>query len=127
MQTSYFANLKNVKNPLSICGKAPDWYLGPQFKMLAPKYSFFAQYKAGEIDEAEYTVQFKKQVLAQLNPQWVYKLIVSQYGDDVTLLCYEKPGDFCHRHIVSAWLSEHNGIHITELELPQKSIPGVVW
>ena len=25
----------------------------------------------------------------------------------VTLLCYEKPDDFCHRHLVSKWFNEH--------------------
>ena len=23
---------------------------------------------------------------------------------DIALVCYEKPGDFCHRHLVSSWL-----------------------
>ena len=37
--TSYFANLKNLPDnvcPISICGKAPDWYKGLQYKKLAP-------------------------------------------------------------------------------------------
>lgn len=38
--TSYFANLKKLPDnvvPISICGKAPDWYSGLQYKKLAPK------------------------------------------------------------------------------------------
>ena len=39
--TSYFAKLKSLPEgiiPISICGKAPSWYEGAQFKVLAPKY-----------------------------------------------------------------------------------------
>ena len=39
--TSYFAKLKSLPEgtiPISICGKAPSWYQGAQFKVLAPKY-----------------------------------------------------------------------------------------
>jgi len=25
-------------------------------------------------------------------------------GMDIALVCYEKPGDFCHRHLVAEWL-----------------------
>ena len=42
--TSYFAKLKKLPDtivPISICGKAPDWYTGLQYKKLAPKYGFF--------------------------------------------------------------------------------------
>ena len=32
------------------------------------------------------------------------------------LLCWERPEKFCHRHIVSRWLSQHLNISITELQ-----------
>jgi hypothetical protein len=44
MYTSYFAQLKNLPEnfiPISICGKAPEWYTGLQYKKFAPKYTFF--------------------------------------------------------------------------------------
>ncbi len=53
--TSYFANLRNLPDnvcPISICGKAPDWYKGIQYKALAPKYWFFKKYK--EDGDAEF-------------------------------------------------------------------------
>ena len=46
--TSYFAKLKSLPDnivPISICGKAPDWYEGLQYKKLAPKYDFFMKWK----------------------------------------------------------------------------------
>lgn len=42
--TSYFGKLSKLPPgiiPISICGKAPDWYKGLQYKKLAPKYQFF--------------------------------------------------------------------------------------
>lgn len=38
--TTYFANLKRLPQdvvPISICGKATEWYDGLQYKKLAPK------------------------------------------------------------------------------------------
>jgi uncharacterized protein YeaO (DUF488 family) len=114
MDTSYFANLRRVEVPLSICGKAPEWYAGPQFKLLAPKWTFFSAYKSGEIDENGYTEHFKKEVLDNLDPQIVYNLIVNQYSEKVSLLCYEKPGDFCHRRLVAEWFEEKLNICVPE-------------
>lgn len=34
-------------------------------------------------------------------------------GIDVALVCYERPQDFCHRHIVADWLRS-NGIECNE-------------
>lgn len=115
MHTSYFANLKNVRHPVSISGRAPDWYSGPQFKILAPKLGFFTAYKAGEIDAAAYTVEYNRLVLMPLDPVATYIKLTEQYDEDVTLLCYEKPGDFCHRRLVAAWFSEHLGVAVPEL------------
>ena len=39
---------------------------------------------------------------------------VSGFTDGDVMLCYEKPSDFCHRHILAAWLTEH-GHTVTEL------------
>lgn len=103
MFTSYFSNLRNVTNPLSISGKAPDWYSGPQFKVLAPKWSFFKAYKDGKITSDEYTSEYYRLVLDELDPHKTYRYLIDMYGEDVTLLCYEKPGDFCHRRIVASW------------------------
>jgi hypothetical protein len=115
LTTSYFANIKNVASPLAICARSPSFYTGPELKILAPKYSIFVAYKNGEIGPEEYTVQYKKQVLRPLDPKEVWDRIVSIAGKDATLLCYEKPSDFCHRHIVADWLSSRLKIKVVEL------------
>ena len=114
MDTSYFANLKRIEKPLSICGKAPEWYGGPQFKLLAPKWGFFSAYKAGEIDEEGYTKHFKHEVLDLLDPTIVYHLILKNHTERVSLLCYEKPGEFCHRRLVAEWFQEKLNVIVPE-------------
>lgn len=115
--TSYFARLKYVINPISICGKAPVWFDGPQYKILAPKYSFFRDYKDGKINSEEYTFLYKKEVLDTLNVSNVYTDLYHKYDSaNFTLMCYEKIGDFCHRHLVAEWLTI-NGFPVEELTL----------
>ena len=106
--TSYFANLRNIPDdivPISICGKAPDWYDGLQYKKLAPKWWFFKVWKNTK-DNNYYIENFYKEVLNKLSAMDVVAdLYCKSAGKDVTLVCYEKPSDFCHRHLVADWLN----------------------
>ena len=42
-------------------------------------------------------------------------------GKDVALMCYEKPGDFCHRHLLADFLNEKLGLDIKEFEFKTES------
>ena len=114
--TSYFAKLRSLpKNivPISICGKAPDWYTGFQYKKLAPKYGFFMEWKKTH-DNNYYIEHFDSEVLNLLDAKTIYKeLYKMSGGQDIALICYEKPSDFCHRHLVAKWLT-NNGISCDE-------------
>ena len=107
MNTSYFAKLKFIERPVSISGRAPEFYRGPQFKILAPKLWFFQLYKEGKIGPEEYTECYNEEVLKDLDQKTIFDKLVDIYKtEDLTLLCYEKPGDFCHRHLVAKWFTE---------------------
>lgn len=118
--TSYFANLKNLPDnlcPISICGKAPDWYNGIQYKILAPKYWFFIKYKE-DGNEEFYIDAFNKEVLGVLKAHEVLeKLNELAYDKIPCLICYEKPGDFCHRHLVANWLQNNCNIKVEEFKI----------
>lgn len=110
--TSYFANLKNMPKsiiPITICVKVPNWWTGLQYKRLAPKYDFFMKWKENH-DNGYYNKCFKEQVLKGLSGDTIVMELKhlcgkSMYEDvDIALICYEKPEDFCHRHIVAKWL-----------------------
>lgn len=133
--TTYFANLKNLDHetccPIAICGKSPDGYKGLEYKKLAPKWWFFKEWKENHDDDF-YIENFNKEVLGVTSPQrvmmdirnliaFVYGLDSVSFGDrwwekvpyDIYLVCYEKPGDFCHRHLVADWFTA-NGIEVKE-------------
>lgn len=107
--TSYFGKLKQLPKyivPIAICGKSPDWYKGLEFKLLAPKYWFFQEWKKNH-DNEMYIECFNREILNKLHPYGtVLRLKQLANSEDFALICYEKPGDFCHRHLVSRWLNE---------------------
>ena len=120
IHTSYFAKLKDLPDniiPISICGKAPNWYKGLQYKKLAPKYDFFMKWK--ETHDNDYYIKcYNEQVLNKLDVINVVRDLICIVPEDTTgeyicLVCYEKPGDFCHRHLVADWLSK-NGFECKE-------------
>ena len=47
--------------------------------------------------------------LSRMDPEPIIDELKDAAGDrDIYLLCYEKPSDFCHRHIVAEWLKQNN-------------------
>lgn len=111
MNTSYYAHYQGG-NAISIAGKCPDWYKGREYKKLAPKYSWWKEWKSGKLNNDDYIKLYKETVLNKLNPKEVYK----DLGKDAVLLCWENKNKFCHRHIVANWLQEKLGIEVKELD-----------
>jgi uncharacterized protein (DUF488 family) len=109
MQTSYFAKSSRHPNAVSIAGRCPREFSGREYKTLAPRYWFFAKYKRDH-DEKFYTEQYQKLILNFLDPKKVFE----ELGADAVLLCWEKPGVFCHRRLVAEWLEKSLGIEIPE-------------
>jgi uncharacterized protein (DUF488 family) len=62
-----------------------------------------------KMGEEAYRLEYKK-ILDNLDPRKVYE----DLGQEAILLCWEKPGDFCHRGMVAEWLEEHLGIRVPE-------------
>ena len=117
--TGYYAKLKKYLEdgliPISIAGKAPNFYNGIQYKKFAPSWDIFSKWKSGEIDNSQYTARFQDEILNKLNKEEV-KTFLNSFETDIILLCYEKSGDFCHRHIVANWIE-------TELNEQVKEYP----
>ena len=129
MNTSFFGNLKNIGNPLSISRVPPDWYQGSQLKLLAPPYELLKAAHAG-LSATDYEKEFSRHVLNYLDPKEVYEAICEEHGEDVTLLCFEtleKPGEFCHRRMVAKWLEETCEVKIPEWTPPQKLSRALIW
>lgn len=105
--TTYYENLPNLPTtitPISIAGKAPEGLRIGEYKTLAPKWSFFQEWKENR-DNVYYIQHFYAEVLNKLNPKKVlHDLTILSGGKDIALVCYEKPDEFCHRHLVAHWL-----------------------
>ncbi len=121
--TTYFANLRKLPKeivPISICAKCPNDFKGVQYKKLAPKYGFFMEWKQNH-DNDFYIEHFNEEVLKDLNQETIVKELERIAGingitkKDVALVCYEKPNDFCHRHLVAKWLNR-KGYIVKEYE-----------
>lgn len=115
--TGYFAKAKKMPEDIvrvSICAKPPAGYVGLEYKKVAPKYGFFMEWKKNK-DNDYYILHFNAEVLDTLDPKKVYQDLYNLTGGrDCVLLCYEKSGDFCHRHLVSKWLTENLDIQVSE-------------
>ena len=71
MYTGYYSQLKKYLAdglyPVSIAGKCPDWYHGAQYKKLAPKWSFFSEWKNGSHKgDNDYKIKKEKQILKKI-------------------------------------------------------------
>lgn len=79
-------------------------------------------------DNDYYIEHFEKEVLNVLNAESVVDELYRLTGNlalhpklfndrslipDIALICYEKPSDFCHRHLVANWLNK-NGFECRE-------------
>jgi uncharacterized protein (DUF488 family) len=72
---------------------------------------------SASFNEERYVGRFKKEVLSNIEINSFieeYKNIYAEHKKDIVLLCYEKPEDFCHRHIVQEFLNE-NGFKTSEV------------
>lgn len=104
--TSYYAKYKTVKNmgitPIitsvgypKFLGAGKEWY-----KPLAPTREML------KMKESEYKIEYAK-ILSKLNPRRVLGELWELAGrKPFAICCYEKPGEFCHRHLVADWLKK---------------------
>ena len=62
--------------------------------------------KDGEITEFTYRTRYNTQLQSSaFSIVLAFESIAKQAaGKDIVLLCYEKPDDFCHRHVLAEWI-----------------------
>ena len=93
---------------------------GCQLDMIPDWKTIVEPYKLGFIDEAEYRKRYLRQLEGARNFILIalraYRNIAAKDGKDIVFLCYEKTGDFCHRHIFAEWLTEKTGEPVSELK-----------
>lgn len=110
--TSYFGNARNFPArtvPIGITRYKPAYWDGINIEDLAPSTNLLKKYKNKEIDEFIFEILYIEELKERGydNPEKlkrVFQNLTSLYN--VVLCCYEKPGEFCHRHVLAKWLGE---------------------
>ena len=109
MRTSYFGNKQASGQPEAVSiARWSRFWKGRCYMPLAPAVDLLNRYRRG-LPWAEYVVEYKRQ-LAALDPVKVF----SDLGKDAILLCYEKPGENCHRRVVAEWLEQNLNVDVPE-------------
>ena len=106
MKTSNFRISGKNPNAVAISRGIPSWYKGKRLIELAPSRELMKVK-----DPGEYTWRYQSEVLSVLDAQE----IKAKLDDNSILLCWEKPGEDCHRRLVAEWLEQELGIEVPEL------------
>jgi len=108
-KTSYFAKYKG-ENGIAVSVTIPKNWSGGLIRELNPPFYLLNQYKKGLVTDSQYIEIYNKKVLNNLD----VKEIANKVNGKV-MLCWEKSGKFCHRHIVAAWLSKNLNVEVVEI------------
>lgn len=119
--TSYFGNAKKLQEAnvemVNIARYKPRYFSGFSLLYAAP-LSFMLK---EDMTEEQYVEHYNNLVLKPLNIEVLLKTLRAIGGDkDVALCCYEKPGQFCHRHLLAKWLNEKAGLDIKEFGVKEE-------
>lgn len=119
--TSNFRLHKNDDTGVSIAGQSPYDFCGRYYLDLVPAKQIVTRYKrTGDIDA--YITAYSADVLAKLDPVEVYKDL-----DGTVMLCWEEPGEFCHRRLVAQWLEGANRFaEVPELIALDTTVPATI-
>lgn len=90
------------------------------FKKLAPGPWF------NSVSTTRYIELYDNEILAKLNPEKTWNELHLLAGNaEPVLLCWERPGEFCHRHLVAGWFERELGVTVTEYDpkaTPQQAL-----
>ena len=117
--TSYFSMMKwlNKEKCISISRFTPAKIDIRKFDLLAPSEELLKHFK--QFHDIDYYINQYNAYLNRANPKKVY-----DYLDGSILLCYEKPSDFCHRHLVRKWFNDA-GLECREINFKGDDVFGI--
>jgi Protein of unknown function, DUF488 len=78
--------------------------------LLSPSWKLLNDYKDGHIDWAQYTERFRREMESDPCRTEMKRIWDLSQTKDVYLVCFEKDGDNCHRHILIELMTSHFGI-----------------
>jgi len=103
---SYFKPKSHYGTLVCISRSAPTWFNADHsLSFFTPSTSLLRHWKKNQ-DESYYRERFREQIIenkVRVN-SWLQELVPDQ---DQTLLCWEKPGEFCHRNLVGLLVAKY--------------------
>lgn len=128
LYTSYYGNPcldQNKVFPVQVSNSAPEGFpIKYVLKEVIPSWKDIVEpYKENLLSKVEYTVKYKRMLDSQ---EFAIRIMLEEIKEkastlglqDIVLLCYEKPGRFCHRHILAEWIKEKAGEEVEEYVNP---------
>lgn len=115
--TSNYARKGGDPGAIAISAGPPDYYFGAKSYDLAPSWPLLNAYRDGRIGKEEYRIQYNK-MLESLDRDWGKWL--NNLPDPTYFLCFETPGQFCHRRLFAEWVEQNCGWHIPEWKNPKE-------
>jgi uncharacterized protein YeaO (DUF488 family) len=120
--TSYFAFIPKLPSDMlkiSISLFTPKWaQVDGYFRSLNPTEQLLREAKSGSIPAEEAMEKYRREILEKLSPVKVYEELIEMLNKSdkhhLVLLCYEKPGEVCHRRFVAEWLEAGNSVSAPE-------------
>ena len=94
---------------VAVCLYPPIDWAGLRFPSLAPTSNMFQEIKSRKINKIEYEHRYREEVLGKLDAGYIYITLKNN-----VLLCWEQPGEFCHRRIIANWIFEELGYDVPE-------------
>lgn len=113
--SSYYARACKIvpdRRLVAISIGIPDNFCGEIMRELNPPSTLLYKYKAGLVNEEEYTEIYNDQVLAKLDANEVYNRLKGK-----VILCYCGKDKFCHRTLVMKWLEQNLGKEVIGSEI----------
>jgi hypothetical protein len=118
MKTSYYfsnrirePNLNLVALSNTFPRQLPWLKTARPYPALCPGWSLVKNFKKRNISWMNYTEIYQETVLDKLDPQ----KIIDDLGKDAIILCWEKPGKFCHRRLIAQWFYDRLNVKVAEL------------
>ena len=114
MKTSCFKYYKG-EDGVAICIYPPADWTGCRYPALEPDRQTFYAVKAHQINNEQFEKLYREQTLSRLDPKEIYNLFKHN-----VLLCWELPGEPCHRRIIAKWIEENLHIEVPEWDPSQE-------
>jgi hypothetical protein len=119
----YTSNFRlSGRNPLSVAisNGTRGYDRVRKYKPLVPPFTLVKDSRAGLVSDTDFNLEYMRQ-LRGLDPRKVMEEVLNGQ-EDAIMLCWEAPGEYCHRRLAARWLEQELGILVPELDVTKVAV-----